>query len=60
MPTKKRIPWTADEDQLLLSLRAAGVSQRLMALKLERTEAAVNSRLVILLHRDRPEEARGP
>jgi hypothetical protein len=43
--------WTADEDQRLLSLRAAGKIIALIAKELDRTYESVNSRNTVLAKR---------
>jgi hypothetical protein len=37
-------PWTADDERLMLELRASGLTWRVVAQKLSRTEAATISR----------------
>jgi hypothetical protein len=45
-------PWTADDERLMLELRASGLTWRTVAQKLGRTEAATISRVGLLKARE--------
>jgi hypothetical protein len=45
-------PWTADDERLMLELRASGLTWRAVAQKLGKTEAATISRAGVLKARE--------
>jgi hypothetical protein len=52
MLSKKNRPWTAEDDQKLLALAAAGRSSLLLAAAMKRSKAAVLNRLSALRLRE--------
>jgi DNA-binding NarL/FixJ family response regulator len=48
MPRKSHSKWTPDDDGRLLELKAAGKSDRMIALALRRSEQSVSGRLYTL------------
>jgi hypothetical protein len=48
MPQRSNIKWSAEDDRRLLELRAAGKSDRVIALALRRSPKSIGTRLGIL------------